>query len=47
MGVDRFGISGQGAEVVKALGFTLEHIFQEYKHLNKTNYLAVKTPVIQ
>ncbi|MEK1357076.1 transketolase [Limosilactobacillus fermentum] len=47
MGVDRFGISGPGAEVVKALGFTPEHIFREYKHLNKTNYLAVKTPVIQ
>lgn len=47
MDVDRFGISGPGAEVVKALGFTPEHIFREYKHLNKTNYLAVKTPVIQ
>lgn len=46
MGVDWFGISGQGVEVVKVLGFMLEYIFWEYKYLNKMNYLVVKIFVI-
>jgi transketolase len=35
LGIDRFGISGPGAEVMKALGMTSEHVIEAAKKLAK------------